>query len=367
MRLYTSVLALLLLFGIGCSENKKMEKKHQLFVGTYTEGDSKGIYKLTFNSGTGELSDEVLAAELSNPSFLKISKDKSNLYAVHEIADFDSLGGGVTAFKLKDGNLELLNSLGSEGKHPCHVALSGDGYLAASNYSGGNVSVFRLDENGALVENPQVLDHKSLDTVKTSHAHMAKFMGNDLFVVDLGLDAVKRYSNINHLYVTANQPSLDLMDGAGPRHIAFGKQGKLLYVINELNSTVTVFKQKGDGSFKSIETQSTLDPSFKGKSYCADIHLSADGKFLYGSNRGENTIVVFAVDENSGLLNVVGRTSVHGDWPRNFSLDPTGKFLLVANQRSNNITVYSRDQEQGILEFLQEYKMPSPVCLEFLN
>ena len=366
MRLYTSLLALLLLFGIGCSENKKMEKKHQLFVGTYTDGDSKGIYKLTFNSSTGELGNQVLAAELANPSFLKISADKTNLYAVHEIADFDSLGGGVSAFTLKDSVLELQNSRGTGGKGPCHVTLSDNGYLAVSNYSSGNFAVFKLKQDGSLPENAQVVDHKVLDTSKTAHAHMANFVGNDLFVADLGLDAVKRYQLSGDEFTTAKQASLDMPEGAGPRHFTFGKNG-ILYVINELNSTITVFEKNANGDYEEIQTVETLASDFEGKSYCADIHLSADGKFLYGSNRGENTIVVFAVDENSGLLNVVGRTSVHGDWPRNFSLDPTGKFLLVANQRSNNITVYSRDQEQGTLEFLQEYKMPSPVCLEFLN
>ncbi|WP_420321077.1 lactonase family protein [Flagellimonas sp.] len=355
------------ILAISCAEQPEKKPMYTLFVGTYTDGDSEGIYKFTFDSSTGALTNKNLAAVLPNPSFIKISKDKRNLYAVQETADFDSLGGGVTAFKLKDGQLEHLNSMGTEGKHPCHVALSGDGYLATSNYSGGNVSVFRLGENGELVSNPQTIDHKVLDTSKTSHAHMAKFKENDLFVADLGLDAVKRYSNLNHLFVPSEQASLDLAEGAGPRHFVFGREDKFLYVINELNSTLTVFKQKGDGSYTEIGTQSTLDPEFEGKSYCADIHLSADGKFLYGSNRGENTIVVFAVDSDSGKLSLVGRESVRGDWPRNFALDPSGNFLLVANQRSNNITIYKRDAEKGTLEFLNEIKMSSPVCLEFLD
>ncbi|SNY95164.1 6-phosphogluconolactonase [Flagellimonas pacifica] len=351
---------------VGCSEKKEAKKEFQLFVGTYTDGDSEGIYKFTFDAGTGALTNKNLAAVLPNPSFIKISEDKKNLYAAQETADFDSLGGGVTAFRLKDGQLELLNSMGTEGKHPCHVALSGDGYLAASNYSGGNVSIFKLTENGSLVSNPQIIDHKVLDTTKTSHAHMANFKENDLFVADLGLDAVKRYSNLNHLFVPSEQASLNVAERAGPRHFVFGKEG-ILYVINELNSTLTVFKQKEDGSYKEIETKSTLDSAFEGKSYCADVHLSADGKFLYGSNRGENTIVIFSVDSDSGKLSLVGRESVRGDWPRNFTLDPSGNFLLVANQRSNNITIYKRDVGKGTLEFLNEIKLSSPVCLEFLD
>ncbi len=352
---------------IGCSEKKEVKKEFQLFVGTYTDGDSEGIYKFTFDGSTGELTNKNLAAVLPNPSFIKISKDKKNLYAVQETADYDSLGGGVTAFKLKDGKLELLNSMGTAGKHPCHVALSGNGYLAASNYSGGNVAVFKLRESGSLVLSSQIIDHKILDTTKTSHAHMAKFRGNDLFVADLGLDALKRYSNLNHFFASSEQATLNLAEGAGPRHFTFADDGKFLYVINELNSTITVFKQKMDGSFKEIETQSTLDAAFEGKSYCADVHLSPDGKFLYGSNRGENTIVIFEVHPNSGKLSLVGRESVRGDWPRNFALDPSGNFLLVANQRSNNITIYKRDIEKGTLEFLNELQLASPVCLEFLD
>ncbi|WP_136467842.1 lactonase family protein [Flagellimonas onchidii] len=359
--------ALLATLAITCVEQPEKKPMHTLFVGTYTDGDSEGIYKFTFDTNTGELMNKKLAAVLPNPSFIKIAEDKKNLYAVHETADFDSLGGGVSAFKLKNGQLELLNSMGTEGKHPCHVALSGYGFLATSNYSGGNVSVFALNQDGSLQSNPQMIDHKVLDTTKTSHAHMAKFVGNDLFVADLGLDAVKRYSSINNLFVPGDQVSLDMVEGAGPRHFTFSKDGKLLYVINELNSTITVLKQKSNGFYKEIETVSTLDPSFEGKSYCADIHLSPNGKFLYGSNRGENTIVIFAVHPESGKLSLVGRESVRGDWPRNFTIDPSGNFLLVANQRSNNITIYKRNPEQGTLEFLKEEKLSSPVCLEFLE
>ncbi|MCL6266806.1 lactonase family protein [Flagellimonas myxillae] len=343
-----------------------MDTTHSLFVGTYTNGASEGIYKFTFDTSTGELTNRELAAKLNNPSYLKISSDKKNLYAVQETADFDSLGGGVTAFQLEGGKLKLLNSAGTAGTHPCHVSLSGDGKLVASNYGGGNVSIHRLNPDGALGENPQVIDHKVLDTSKTSHAHMAQFVGDKLFVADLGLDAVKQYQEKNGKYTPAAQPSLDVIQGAGPRHFTVSASGKL-YVINELNSTLSVFEKNASGEYEEIQTISTLDPDFEGKSYCADIHLSSDGKFLYGSNRGENNIVTFSVDETSGKVTPVGWESVRGDWPRNFSLDPSGKFLLVANQRSHNITIFSRDQNAGTLEFLSEVQMDSPVCLEFLD
>jgi len=359
--------ALFAILAVACAQQPEKKPMYTLFVGTYTDGDSEGIYKYTFDSNSGKLLNKELAAVLPNPSFIKISANKDNLYAVQETADFDSLGGGVTAFGLKEGRLQLLNSYGSGGKHPCHVALSNDGFLAASNYSGGNVSIFKLQENGSLGPSPQLMDHKALDTTKTPHAHMAGFKGGDVFVADLGLDAVKRYTKKEDEFVPSEQASLGLAEGAGPRHFAFGKGDKFLYVINELNSTITVFQKNDEDTYTEIETQSTLDSGFEGKSYCADVHLSADGRFLYGSNRGENTIVVFEIDPESGKLGLVGRESVRGDWPRNFAIDPSGNFLLVANQRSNNITIYKRDAEKGTLEFLNETKLSSPVCLEFLE
>nr|WP_297786530.1 lactonase family protein [uncultured Allomuricauda sp.] len=352
---------------IACTEKPEEKPMYTLFVGTYTDGDSEGIYTYTFDANTGELSNQKLAAELINPSYLAISEDKKNLYAVQETADFDSLGGGVTSFKLNEGVLELQNSMGTQGAHPCHVSLSGDGHLAVANYTGGNVSIFSLNDDGSLSENPQIIDHKPLDSVKTSHAHMAQFNVDGLMVTDLGLDAVKRYNQKDGEFVPAEQYSLSFEDGAGPRHFTFGNNGKTLYVINELNSTISVFEKETNGDYKEVQVFPTLAAGFDGESFCADIHLSPDGKFLYGSNRGENTIVIFGVDGDSGQLELVGRESVHGDWPRNFSMDPTGEFLLVANKKTSNIAVFKRDKETGTLTFLNETKHPNPVCLVFLD
>ncbi|AEM70539.1 6-phosphogluconolactonase [Allomuricauda ruestringensis DSM 13258] len=355
------------LLAIACAEKPEKKPMYTLFVGTYTDGDSEGIYTYTFDANTGELSNQKLAAKLTNPSYLTISDNKKNLYAVQETADFDSLGGGVTAFSLNKDVLELQNSMGTQGAHPCHVSLSGDGHLVVANYTGGNVSIFSLNDDGSLTENPQVIDHKPLDSVKTSHAHMAQFNADGLMVTDLGLDAVKRYNKKGDEFVPAEQNSLPFEDGAGPRHFTFGNNGQLLYVINELNSTISVFEKAGNGNYQEVQVISTLNAGFDGESFCADIHLSPDGKFLYGSNRGENTIVIFEVDEDSGQLELVGRESVHGDWPRNFSMDPTGEFLLVANKKTSNIAIFKRHAENGTLTFLNEVKHPDPVCLVFLD
>jgi len=284
---------------------------------------------------------------------------------VQGTADFDSLGGGVTAFAIEKNALLQLNSKGSGGAHPCHVALSEGGQLAVANYTGGNLAVFDLTANGSLADR-QLLEHKTGDTLVVPHVHKAHFNEDGLFVADLGLDVIKRYQKQPYGWVPARQPAISMEKGAGPRHFTFSENRKFLYVINELNSTITVLNRDDEASYYEVETVSTLASDFEGDSFCADIHLSADGQFLYGTNRGENTIVVFSVDKNTGQLTEVGRTSVNGDWPRNFAIDPSGKYLLVANQRSNNISIFSRDAEKGTLGFLKDFKMGSPVCLVFL-
>lgn len=359
---------LCLFFAFGSCQDSKPTKTYSLFVGTYTNNGSEGIYSYTFDSATGKLSEKKLAASMKNPSFLKISNDKKHLYASEETDEFEGASGAVAAFKINEGQLEKINTATTGGANPCHIAISADGGLvAASNYSGGSLSIFKVDGNGALLPNPQFIDHKLLDSTKTSHVHSAEFTADGLFTADLGLDAVKRYVQIDGVFVPGEQLSLDLPEKAGPRHFTFGQKGKFLYVINELNSSITTFLRNENGTYNEIATENTLAKEFEGESYCADIHLSNDGKFLYGSNRGENTIVIFKVDQPTGKLTLVGRESVKGDWPRNFGMDPSGKFLLVANQKSNNIAVFKRDAEEGTLSYLHEIKLPSPVCLEFLD
>ena len=358
-------LLLLLLLMIACGE-KTTPPMETLYIGTYTDGTSEGIYSLQFDPETGSLDSLELKAILPNPSFLAISEDRSMLYAVQETADFDSLGGGVTAFSLKEGVLKELNSMGSGGAHPCHVALATDGQLAVSNYTGGNLSIFDLDEDGRLGKR-QLLDHKVLDTTKTAHVHKAEFNEDGLLVSDLGLDRLQRYSFNEGEWQAAKQTSIALPDGAGPRHFTFNTDRSILYVINELNATITVFKKNDKQEYHSVQTIATLAEGFDGPKACADIHLSPDGRFLYGTNRGENTLVIYSVARDSGLLELIGRTSVEGDWPRNFCMDPSGKFLLVANQFSDAITVFQRNQEDGGLTFLHEFVLSKPVCLVFAD
>ncbi len=342
-------------------------KSTTLFVGTYTDTSSEGIYSYQFDLNTGALSSRRMVAALTSPSFVKISPDKNYLYAVQESDTYDSLSGGVSAFRIKEKGLDLINTKASRGAHPCHIGISSDGRtLAVSNYSGGNFTVFSIAANGSLVDSGQLISHKKLDTTKTSHVHSAVFNDSLLFIADLGLDQIRMYKNDNNSYISFEKGSIDLNSGDGPRHFTFSRKGDFLYVINEHSSTISVFHKDESGIFVKTASKSTLRPNFKGESFCADVHLSSDGKFLYGSNRGENTIVVFEVNQNTGGIKYLQSTDVKGDWPRNFSIDPSGKFVLVANQKSNNITVFSRNIETGFLKFMHEVQLPRPVCLEFL-
>jgi len=207
-----------------------------------------------------------------------------------------------------------------------------------------------------------VIDHYKRS--EQSHAHSAKFFKNNLFVADLGLNTFSQYhfAENDKKYLLKN--SFKIENNAGPRHFEISKKGKFIYVINELNSTISVLKQQ-KGSYVFIQNITTLDANFDGKSFCADIHLSKDGQFLYGSNRGENSIAVFKINNKSGKIQKTQTISTNGDWPRNFTLSPEGNYLLVANQRGKNISVFRINKETGNLIFLHSVNSPTPSCLLF--
>lgn len=329
-----------------------------LYVGTYTGENSEGIYSFDFNTKTGDLSNKKLAIEAENPSFLTFSADKKFLYAVSEA----SQGSTVSAYTVNNNNtLNFLNKVSSNGNGPCHIQLNKENNKAVvSNYGGGTISIYNIQKNGSLSEAFQVINH-NIDSV-ISHAHSAKFLKNNLFVADLGRDILAQYVEKENIYILKENYNMDA--GAGPRHFEISKKGNFIYVINELNSTISVLKNDVN-NYSNIQNISTLDSNYKGKNSCADIHLSKNEKFLYGSNRGENTIVVYERDKKSGLLNKIQNISVEGNWPRNFTLSPNGKFLLVANKISNNISVFKIAKKSGKLTFLNSVETGSPVCLLF--
>ena len=353
------------------SQNKNIQK---LYVGTFTSEGAEGIYLCDFNSESGEISLDKIFKGIDNPSFLKVSNNKKYLYSVSRTTRvIEKSGGFVVAYKIgKNGTLHFLNKQISNGAGPCHIDVSPDGkFVAIATYGGGTTSLYQVRNDGGLMPATSVINNnlaENIDEKTISHAHSIKFSPYDgrIYSADLGTDQLNIFSFENGDLIQGKQKFVKLTKGAGPRHFEIHTNGKIIYVINELNSTISVLKSE-DGIWVEFQTISTLPPNFEGKSYCADIHISDDGKYLYGSNRGHNSIAVFTVDTELNKLTFKTTVGVEGDWPRNFTLSPDGKFMLVANQRSGNITVFEINKKTGIPEFTGiQIKLPAPVCLEFL-
>ncbi|NJX14872.1 lactonase family protein [Tamlana crocina] len=334
-----------------------------LYVGTFTNEDAQGIYQYQFNTATGEISNEILAIEIENPNFLTYSPDRKFMYSVNRSKD-KSKPDYVAAYKINsDGTFTLINTQDSHGAAPCHIAMNAAGTkIVVSNYNGGTVSLYNVNDDGSLSQASQVFDHNTEN--EKSHAHSAQFFNDELFVADLGRNAVYQYQLKNKEYKLAKPKIVEMLGNPGPRHFSISKNGKFIYIINEYGSSITTAKRTKDG-FKEVDFDTTLSDDYKGKNSCADIHPSPDERFLYGSNRGENSIAVFRRNNRNGKIKKIQNISVEGDWPRNFTLDPNGNFLLVANRRSNNISVFKIDKNTGLLTFLHDTKSPTPVHLLF--
>lgn len=367
------------LLGILLATMPASAKKHILYVGTYTKGMADGIFVYSFNDHSGKLKNLKMPAVSNNPSFLTISPDKKYLYAVGELDNLgDNNSGGVGAYRIQDDySLKLINHVLTFGANPCHVSESPDSkLLVASNYTGGNLSVFKIDPNGGLSQLVQRIQDEGSgpfpERQAVPHVHSSQFAdkGKLLFAADLGIDELKIFS-VNpkaEIPLTPySTPFVKLPPASGPRHFAFSSDGRFIYVINELASTITVLMKYGD-DWKDIQDIKTLPKDFKGESWAADIHISADGRFVYGSNRGHNSLVVFKRDQVNGKLELIETIPVEGNWPRNFAIDPTGQFILAANQKSEDITVFKIDPDSGKLKYTG-IKVPnqSPVCLQFLK
>ena len=336
-----------------------------LYVGTYTATESEGIYRYDFNLKTGELNNKMLAVEAINPSYITFSSNKKLMYSVGEVDDFKGTKSGfVNSYSVaKDGTLQFINIVSSNGTNPCHIQLNNDNSkIAVSNYSGGTVSLYSVSKNGEISQAVQIIDHNKGD--QQSHTHSAQFFNNNLFIADLGLSTFSQYQLNNGNKKYQLKASYEVENNAGPRHFEISQKGKFIYVISELNSTISVLKKKKD-SYVFIQNITALADGFDGKSFCADIHLSKDGQFLYGSNRGENSIAVFKINKKSGEIHKTQTIGTNGDWPRNFTLSPDGNYLLAANQRSKNISVFRVNKETGNLTFLNSINSPTPSCLLF--
>ena len=350
----------------------------RVYFGTYTRGEnsSKGIYRSMLDLETGQLSEPVLAAEAKNPSFIELHPNGKFLYAVSESGG----AGSVSAYALNrnTGDLKLINQKPSGGAGPCHVSIDHVGKnLLVANYGGGTVSVIPIKSDGRLGEPTGFVQHagSSVNTnrQKGPHAHSVNVSPDNrfAFVADLGIDKIMIYRlDIEKGTIVANSPPfVKVKPGAGPRHFAFHTNGKYAYVINELDCTVTAFTYNSvSGALTEIQTVTTLPNEFEGSNACAEVRVHPSGKFLYGSNRGHDSIVVYRVDPDRGTLTFVEHETADIKTPRNFNIDPAGRFCLVANQGKDSVVVFRIDQQTGVLEPTRhKISVARPVCVRFLR
>ncbi len=354
-------------------------KSLPVYFGTYTsrgENSSKGIYRSELDLETGRLSEPVLAAEARNPSFLEIHPEGKFLYAVSESGG----AGSVSAYAIDSdtGGLKLLNQQSSGGAGPCHVSIDHTGKnVLVANYGSGSASVIPIKPDGRLGEPTGFVQHAGSSVnpgrQKGPHAHSINVSPDNrfAFVADLGIDKVMIYRlNVEKGTIVANSPGFaKVKPGAGPRHFAFGPKGKNAYVINELDWTVTAFAyEPASGALTEIQSVTTLPKGFDGSNSCAEVRVHPSGKFLYGSNRGHDSIVVYRVDPAKGTLTFVEHETADIKTPRNFNIDPMGKFCLVANQGKDSVVVFRIDEETGALEPTgHKISVGRPVCIRFLR
>lgn len=358
-----------------------------VYFGTYTRreataaGRSEGIYIYRLNTENGELIPVGTTSGVENPSFLALNPEKTHLYAVAELGTGEGKpSGGVSAFAIDadTGHLEYLNSESTKGDGPCHLTVDATGRnVLVSNYGSGNVAVIPVAEDGSLLPASDFVQHEGSSVnpkrQEGPHAHSVNLDqdNNFAFVADLGLDKVMIYAfDAKAGKITPNnaQPWAKVKAGAGPRHFAFHPDNRAAYVINELDSTMTVFAYDSDkGTLNELQTISTLPEDFGGTSYCAEVRVHPNGKFVYGSNRGHDSIAVFKVSSD-GTLQPVEYTSTQGEFPRNFNLDPSGEWLIAANQNTHNVFVYKVDAKSGKLTPTGGSTLiPYPVCVKFLG
>jgi 6-phosphogluconolactonase len=347
-----------------------------VYVGTYTGGESEGIYRFTMDPASGETTAPQLAASSESPSFLALHPGGRFVYAVNETDDFGGgTTGAVSAFAIEPGTgaLRLLNQQPSQGAHPCHLVVDEAGKnVLVANYTSGTVAVLPIRPDGGLGAPTDVRVHAgtgpNASRQERPHAHGLAFdpAGRFVLAADLGADRVFAYGFDGAAGIlTPREPSALPEPGSGPRHVAFHPSGRFFYAINELVSTVSLFRYPaGEGEWRPEQTVSTLPDGFQGKSSTAELLLSPDGRFLYGSNRGHDSLAVFSVDSGTGRLSPAGHVAAGGTTPRHFTVDPTGRWLLVANQGSDEVVVLRRDPGTGLASPVgAPLAVSKPVCL----
>lgn len=347
-------------------------QQYHLLIGTYTDAGSEGIYTYRFDPKTGDVTTNS-SVKTSNPSYLAVSPDNKYVYAVNSDND-----GMVSAFQFnkQDGSLTFLNQVTTAGAGPCYISINKKGnILVAGNYSSGNLAVMEVRQDGQVNQPKQIIQLKGNSVNRSrqekAHVHATVFSPDYkyLLVPDLGTDKVMIYkvAPSSGALQPADQPFAEVNAGAGPRHLSFHPKLNIVYLIEELTGTISVFNYK-DGRMSVLQNTSSHPMSYQGAYGSADIHVSPDGRFLYGSNRGDaNSISIFSIDQENGMIQPVGFQPSLGIHPRNFSFDPTGNFLLVANRDSDEVVIFKVDKQTGQLEDTKkQIKVSKPVCVKWI-
>lgn len=341
----------------------------KILLGTYTRRKSEGIYSIELNTEEKTLENLTVEAEVGSPTYLSSSNDASLLYAVLKE---DSDHGGVIALKQTDeGSYATADVSTSEGAPPCYVAYDEkNGFVYAANYHKGQVSVYKTDERGSL-ELTDTVQHsgKSVhENQKGPHAHYFDLTPDEKYLIacDLGTDEVLTYE-VNEEGKLSEVDRISVAPGTGPRHIVFHPNGKYAYVFGELSSDVLAFEyDKETGTLNELQTISSIPEEHTEFNGGAAIRISSDGKYIYASNRGHDSIVVYAVQED-GTLELVEYTPTEGETPRDFNLDPSEKFVVVGHQDTDNLTLFERNEETGQLTLVQkDVYAPEVVCVAFV-
>lgn len=349
--------------------------EHMLvFIGSYAEATHDGIYVYRMDRETGALTPLDRVSGLQNPTFLNLDAEKNRLYAIAERLADGKREGAAVAFAIDPfrGKLTELSRANTVDTTTCHIRRDATGrFFAVASYSGGKVGLLAAGENdtvGALLD---VKQHEggSVDPTRQDrpHPHSVFFSPDNrfAFVPDLGLDRIRAYRLSTDDGRLEFHGDTAVPPGAGPRHLAFHSSGNYIYVINELDSTIASFRyEAAAGALRPLEVVSTLPTGFDGENACAEVQISPDGAYLYGSNRGHDSIVIFAIDRDTGRLSLVGHTPTRGGHPRHFALSPEGEFLLAANRDSDNVVVFRVRKETGELEYTgHSVQAAKPVCV----
>jgi 6-phosphogluconolactonase len=377
-----------LLFAVGClflgtvdTKGVAADARERVYFGTYGQGPNDGVFVAELDPATGNVTEPRLAGRAINPSFVALHPDRRHLFAVDEVSKFGGRRtGGVAAFLIAadTGLLTRINEQSSRGAGPCHLNVDKAGrHVLVANYEGGSVAVLPIDERGALQPASSVMQHHgkgpNIHRQELAHAHSVNFDASNryAFVCDLGLDKifVYRYDATAGKLSPAQTPAAQLAAGSGPRHLAFDPTGRFAYAIDELDSTITVFWYDiENGTLSRVQVVSTLPKDFKGENTGSEVAVHPSGRFVYGANRGHDSLAMFTVDPVTGKLISQGHEPTQGKTPRNFAIDPTGAFLLAANQDSDSVVVFRIDTSTGRLRATgQKLRIHQPVCVRYLT